>query len=195
MTNSASQWFCVHAFQCYYWIGEDSIWFWYGDFNLPAYLVTTTDNWKTLIAHCRCISHTIIWNHLETWIRQSSYIYILITVEDPSEDYQRMRDFVDVRNCCNLDAFSKENLNKGFNKDLIKEVRQRLKLNRVSKTTGEMYLLNWNARPMRKFAKNYLSCRSSVGGSMRFWSSNIACQKTHRRIDWRWKPGSINPSR
>jgi len=63
-------------------------------------------------------------------------------VEDPSEDYQRMRDFVDVRNCCNLDAFSKENLNKGFNKDLIKEVRQRLKLNRVSKTTGEMYLLN-----------------------------------------------------
>jgi histone acetyltransferase 1 len=36
-----------------------------------------------------------------------------ITVEDPSEDFQRLRDFVDSQNCENLPAFSEQNLFKG----------------------------------------------------------------------------------
>lgn len=36
-----------------------------------------------------------------------------ITVEDPSEDFQRLRDFNDCSSCEGLDAFTPENLVKG----------------------------------------------------------------------------------
>ncbi|XP_037820269.1 histone acetyltransferase type B catalytic subunit [Lucilia sericata] len=52
-----------------------------------------------------------------------------ITVEDPSDDFQRMRNFVDSRLCKKLKNFQKEELKKGFNKEMIKEARETLKLN------------------------------------------------------------------
>lgn len=54
-----------------------------------------------------------------------------VVVEDPSEDFQRLRDFVDVRNCMKLDVFSSDNLKKGFSKELIKDCQQKLKINKV----------------------------------------------------------------
>lgn len=46
-----------------------------------------------------------------------------ITVEDPSEDFQRLRDFVDCCRCSKLASFSKENLLKGFNKAMANEAK------------------------------------------------------------------------
>lgn len=51
-----------------------------------------------------------------------------ITVEDPSEDFQRMRNFVDARLCMKLKSFQKEELKKGFNKEMTKEAREALKV-------------------------------------------------------------------
>ena len=52
-------------------------------------------------------------------------------MEDPSEDYQRLRDFVDVKNCLKLDSFTKENLCLGFTKSLVKDAQEKLKINKV----------------------------------------------------------------
>jgi len=53
-----------------------------------------------------------------------------ITVEDPSEDFQRLRDFVDAENCSKLPSFSKENLKKGFSSEMVKESREKFKINK-----------------------------------------------------------------
>ncbi|KAH3703489.1 histone acetyltransferase type B catalytic subunit-like [Dreissena polymorpha] len=53
-----------------------------------------------------------------------------ITVEDPSEDFQRLRDFVDARNCMALKSFKPDKLRKGFDEDMVREARTKLKLNR-----------------------------------------------------------------
>ena len=55
----------------------------------------------------------------------------LFSVEDPSEDYQRVRDFVDVKNCLNLDSYTAENISSGFTKALVKETQEKLKINKV----------------------------------------------------------------
>uniref|UniRef100_T1PJU5 Histone acetyltransferase type B catalytic subunit n=1 Tax=Musca domestica TaxID=7370 RepID=T1PJU5_MUSDO len=52
-----------------------------------------------------------------------------ITVEDPSEEFQRMRNFVDCRLCMELKTFQREEIKKGFTKDMVKEARETYKLN------------------------------------------------------------------
>eukprot|EP00096_Caligus_rogercresseyi_P006949 TRINITY_DN2404_c0_g1_i1.p1 TRINITY_DN2404_c0_g1~~TRINITY_DN2404_c0_g1_i1.p1 ORF type:complete len:414 (+),score=147.35 TRINITY_DN2404_c0_g1_i1:75-1316(+) len=51
-----------------------------------------------------------------------------ITVEDPSDDFIRLRDFVDVSNALSLDAFSTSNIKKGFSPEMIKESNEKHKL-------------------------------------------------------------------
>lgn len=51
-----------------------------------------------------------------------------ITVEDPSDDFQRMRNFVDSRLCLDLKSFQRSEIKKGFNKDMIKEARETFKV-------------------------------------------------------------------
>ncbi|XP_052806790.1 histone acetyltransferase type B catalytic subunit-like [Mya arenaria] len=53
-----------------------------------------------------------------------------ITVEDPSESFQRLRDFVDARNCQKLKSFQPDKLKAGFDEDMVREARSKLKLNR-----------------------------------------------------------------
>lgn len=53
-----------------------------------------------------------------------------ITVEDPSEVFTRLRDFVDCRNCLKLASYSKEHLHKGFSEEMRKEAQEKLKLNK-----------------------------------------------------------------
>ncbi|XP_054751731.2 histone acetyltransferase type B catalytic subunit-like isoform X1 [Lytechinus pictus] len=53
-----------------------------------------------------------------------------ITVEEPSEDFVRLRDFVDCRACAKLPAFSSENLVKGLCSAMEKEALDKLKLNK-----------------------------------------------------------------
>ncbi|XP_061178259.1 histone acetyltransferase type B catalytic subunit-like [Saccostrea echinata] len=53
-----------------------------------------------------------------------------ITVEDPSENFQRVRDFVDVKNCQSLSSFRPERLLKGFSEEMQREAREKFKLNK-----------------------------------------------------------------
>jgi histone acetyltransferase 1 len=51
-----------------------------------------------------------------------------ITVEDPSDNFVRLRDFVDTRNCLKLEAFSKENVIKGFSEEIAAAAAKELKI-------------------------------------------------------------------
>ncbi|XP_073999610.1 histone acetyltransferase 1 isoform X2 [Rhodnius prolixus] len=53
-----------------------------------------------------------------------------ITVESPSPDFQRVRDFVDCKNCINLDAFSPAKLKHGFSEEQIRQCKERFKINK-----------------------------------------------------------------
>lgn len=52
-----------------------------------------------------------------------------ICVEDPSENFQRIRDYIDCRNCFNMDCFKPEKIMKGYSKNMFKECNEKLKLN------------------------------------------------------------------
>lgn len=53
-----------------------------------------------------------------------------ITVEDPSDEFTRIRDFVDAKNCQKLASFSKEKLQQGFNAEMVEEAQRELKINK-----------------------------------------------------------------
>ncbi|CAG2169824.1 unnamed protein product [Oppiella nova] len=53
-----------------------------------------------------------------------------ITVEDPSDNFTRVRDFVDSKNCQKLNAFSVDKLKLGWNEDMATEAQTRLKINK-----------------------------------------------------------------
>lgn len=52
-----------------------------------------------------------------------------ITVEDPSDDFRRVRNFVDAKLCMNLPEFSPEKLEQGFNKSMIEAAKSNYKIN------------------------------------------------------------------
>ncbi len=52
-------------------------------------------------------------------------------VEDPSDEFTRIRDFVDAKNCQKLASFSKEKLQQGFNAEMVEEAQRELKINKV----------------------------------------------------------------
>ncbi|XP_001359056.3 histone acetyltransferase type B catalytic subunit [Drosophila pseudoobscura] len=60
---------------------------------------------------------------------QSQKNVVDITVEDPSEDFQRLRNFVDARFCKELKSFARNEIVKGFSKEMVREARETLKLN------------------------------------------------------------------
>ncbi|XP_012224331.1 histone acetyltransferase type B catalytic subunit [Linepithema humile] len=53
-----------------------------------------------------------------------------ITVESPSEVFQRLRNYVDALNCSMLPSFEPENLRQGFSDKMIIEARDHLKINK-----------------------------------------------------------------
>lgn len=53
-----------------------------------------------------------------------------ITVEDPNDEFQHLRDYVDACRCKSLKAFSSENLKKGFTEEMAVEAKKVLKLNK-----------------------------------------------------------------
>ncbi|XP_043242983.1 histone acetyltransferase type B catalytic subunit-like isoform X1 [Amphibalanus amphitrite] len=60
-----------------------------------------------------------------------------ITVEDPSDNFTRLRDFVDCRNCAKLAAFQPKKLMQGFVPEMAEEAKKCLKLN--SKQVRRVY--------------------------------------------------------
>lgn len=56
------------------------------------------------------------------------------SVEDPSDNFVRLRDFVDSKNCLKMDSFQPSKLTEGFTEAMAKEAQEKLKLNKVSST-------------------------------------------------------------
>jgi hypothetical protein len=55
-----------------------------------------------------------------------------LTVEDPSDEFQRLRDFLDARNCSRLPSFQPHFLEEGFQEEMGAEAKTKLKINKVS---------------------------------------------------------------
>ncbi|XP_054262590.1 histone acetyltransferase type B catalytic subunit [Macrosteles quadrilineatus] len=53
-----------------------------------------------------------------------------ITVEDPNEEFQSLRDYVDACLCSSLPSFSKDNLKQGFDKIMAEEACSKFKINK-----------------------------------------------------------------
>ncbi|CAH2305754.1 histone acetyltransferase type B catalytic subunit [Pelobates cultripes] len=53
-----------------------------------------------------------------------------MTAEDPSENFVRLRDYVLVKLCQDLQCFSAEKLHLGFSKEMVTETQQKLKINK-----------------------------------------------------------------
>ncbi|KAL6436986.1 hypothetical protein ACFW04_004959 [Cataglyphis niger] len=53
-----------------------------------------------------------------------------ITVESPSEVFQRLRNYVDALNCSTLPSFKPERLKKGFDNEMITEARDKFRINK-----------------------------------------------------------------
>ncbi|KAG0412205.1 hypothetical protein HPB47_010659 [Ixodes persulcatus] len=62
---------------------------------------------------------------------------ILLTVEDPSSTFIRLRDFVDCKNCLTLPSYSRQHLHKGFSEEMRKEAQEKFKLNKRQKADVE----------------------------------------------------------
>lgn len=53
-----------------------------------------------------------------------------ITVESPSDVFQRLRNYVDALNCSSLSSFSPNRLQKGFDNEMILEAKNKFKINK-----------------------------------------------------------------
>lgn len=53
-----------------------------------------------------------------------------ITVEDPSQDFQRIRDYVDAKNCSDLPAYHPAKLLQGFSQDMANQASSKFKINK-----------------------------------------------------------------
>jgi len=60
---------------------------------------------------------------------------LTITVEDPSDDFEVLRDYVDATDCSKLPSFAREKLRKGYSSDMAEEARRVLKMTKVSTVT------------------------------------------------------------
>ena len=59
------------------------------------------------------------------------YYSFHISVEDPTDNCQVIRDYVDLCRCERLNIFSPENLKNGFTKDMEVKLREELKIHKV----------------------------------------------------------------
>lgn len=53
-----------------------------------------------------------------------------VTVEDPSEEFTRIRNYIDVKLCMKLSSFAPENLKKGFTDEMANEALEKCKISK-----------------------------------------------------------------
>ena len=97
----------------------------------------------------------------------SANISICISVEDPSDDFIRLRDFVDVQNSLKLlDCFSSlDKLRNGFNDSMVKEANEKLKLcKRQARRVYEIVRLHWTKKsgPLNDDSAEYKAYRVDI---------------------------------
>lgn len=83
-----------------------------------------------------------------------------ITVEDPSQSFQYLRDFVDCQNVSKLLSYQPKFLKEGFNEDMVKEARSKLKVNK--KQARRIYEILRLRFTNRKDSEDYRQYRLDV---------------------------------
>ena len=79
-----------------------------------------------------------------------------ITVEDPSDNFVRLRDFVDTRNCLKLSEFSKEKVLAGFTEEMTKAAAKELKIcKKQSRRVYEIIRLHHTSLADKQQYKDY----------------------------------------
>jgi histone acetyltransferase 1 len=64
-------------------------------------------------------------------------------VEDPSDDFVRLRDFVDSRSCMSLDAFQPKNVMRGYSLEMVTKSNEEYKIcRRQARRVYEILRLN-----------------------------------------------------
>jgi histone acetyltransferase 1 len=109
-------------------------------------VVTTT--------HVYCFAAQLlqaIYNH---YIKDEQVIDI--TVEDPSDEFMALRDFVDVRNCADLPSYQSSVIKNGFTQEMAKQAREQFKINkRQARKVYEILRLKVTNRSDPLEYKNY----------------------------------------
>nr|CAG4641713.1 EOG090X06NC [Eurycercus lamellatus] len=107
-----------------------------------------------------------------------------ITVEDPSDEFVRLRDFVDAQNCQKLEAFKTEKLKQGFSSEMVEEAQTQLKINK--KQARRVYeILRFHATNLADLA-DYRAYRLDVKRRL-----NIPYQK--EASDYKKLQKALNP--
>jgi histone acetyltransferase 1 len=65
-------------------------------------------------------------------LHNSILTFLIFAVEDPSDDCEVLRDYVDARDCMKLLAFADENLRKGYSAEMTEQAKKELKITKVS---------------------------------------------------------------
>lgn len=89
-----------------------------------------------------------------------------ITVEDPSDDFRRVRNFVDIKLCRELPAFAKDKLPKGFTKEMAEAAKDTHKINpRQSRIVYEILRLGaTNVNDEREYRGYRLDVKKRLNG-------------------------------
>lgn len=106
-----------------------------------------------------------------------------VTVEDPSDDFIRLRDFVDVQNSLKLlECFSSpDKVRSGFNDGMVKEANEKLKLcKRQARRVYEIVRLHWTkkAGPLNDDSAEYKGYRVDIKKRL-----NIPYQKESHQLE------------
>lgn len=82
-----------------------------------------------------------------------------ITVEDPSDDFRRVRNYVDAKLCKDLPAFAPEHLRNGFSKEMAEEAKNNFKISpRQCRIVYEILRLNVTNENDAEEYKTYRLC-------------------------------------
>ncbi|CAH2095312.1 unnamed protein product [Euphydryas editha] len=103
-----------------------------------------------------------------------------ITVEDPSKDFQRVRDYVDAKYCESLPAFHPSNLVKGFSEEMAKQACEKYKINKLQARRVYEILRFKNTNTSDKTA--YLKYRLNVKNRLNapFQKKNLEMKKLQK---------------
>ncbi|CAL4072238.1 unnamed protein product [Meganyctiphanes norvegica] len=100
---------------------------------------------------------------LGTQMLQTIYNYYIahksvmdITVEDPSENFTRLRDYLDCKSCMKLPSYQAEKLMVGFTEEMAKEAQSKLRINKKqARRVYEILRLHVTKRSDKESYRNY----------------------------------------
>ncbi|XP_065309933.2 histone acetyltransferase type B catalytic subunit isoform X1 [Dermacentor albipictus] len=117
----------VDGVTCYPFVGYATVYRYYA---YPTHIRPRISQMLVLPPYQKMGLGTELLQGVYNFYRDRSDVLDITGMEDPSEVFTRLRDFVDARNCLKLASFAKEHLLKGFSEEMWKEAQQKLKVNK-----------------------------------------------------------------